>query len=76
MWEENSFRQMSGERLRSEQSPLNRPAVVPTPYLDGVEEGLKVAEEIASWMDGQNRTAALKQIDRERKRIKSNFRGF
>ena len=60
MWEENLFRRTSGERLQRDQSA----------FQEGVDAGLQVAEQIASWMYGQDETAALQQIKRDRKRLK------
>lgn len=65
MWEENFLRQISEESLHSHHRE-------PASFLDGVEKGLQVAEEIASWLQGQDQAAALRQIERERERIRGS----
>ncbi len=60
MWEENLFRRMNGERLQCDQST----------FQNGVEAGLQVAKDIANWLDGQDKDAALRQIECERNRLK------
>jgi len=59
MWEENSSRRMNGEKSRRDQSD----------FQEGVEAGLQVARDIATWLNGQNEAAALRQIEREKKRL-------
>ncbi len=62
MWEENLLRLTSGERVQCDQSA----------FLEGLEAGLQVARDIADWLDGQDKSMALKQIERDRVRLRGN----